>query len=341
MTLIQRIILGTLFIIPIFAMGFFIAQGDEEPFVTETENAYPTAQQNLPKVANTDTLPPNHPDPQAQVQAMITELEAKIDQNQHEFKDLLLLARAYTMVQDYQGAVSAFEKALLVEPNSIDVLLPLADVLAVVQGGKLTGRPYELLQQVLKMDPNVPMALWLIGNAEMQLDNKDKAAEYWTRLYYLFPEGSENQTKVGEQLESIGKRPAKTASATTPQASNTVASNATTNSAPSNQPILITLDITPEIKEKLKGTTVFIYAKSQTGMPMPIAAKKIPGEQLTSAITLTEADQLRPDRALKDVAKIKIGIKISHQKNVDDKTEIFRAEENLSDSRKINFKIQF
>ncbi len=331
MTLIQRIILAILFIIPVFAIGFFLMQGDEEPFVVEQSSA----QTNLPAVSNTDTMPPNHPDPQAQVRAMISELEQKVAQNQHEFKDLLLLARAYMMVKDYPNAAAIYERALVIEPNSIDILLPLADVLAVIDQGKLTGRSYDLLEKVLAIDPNVPMALWLMGNAEMQLEQPEKAAKYWTTLYYIFPEGSENRMKVGQQLDAIGKLPKSSAAP---------AQNSTSKAAPaqaSDQAIHITLDIAPEAQAKLKGTTVFIYAKSQTGMPMPIAAKKFPGEQLTSSITITEADELMPNRKLKDIAQIKVGIKISKQSNVDNKAELFRVEQALPDSRKVNLVVKF
>ncbi|VAW49151.1 hypothetical protein MNBD_GAMMA04-2358 [hydrothermal vent metagenome] len=335
MTLIQRIILAVLFIIPIIAIGFFLAQGDEEPFFVEQPTSQTGSTTGLPPVSNTDTMPPNHPDPQVQVRAMIKELEQKIAQNQHEFEDILLLGRAYTMVRDYTNAANTYEKALLIEPNSIDVLLPLADVLAVVDEGKLTGRSYDLLEQVLKIDPNVPMALWLMGNAEMQLERPDEAAKYWTQLYYIFPEGSENRMKVSQQLASIGKAPEST------NAPATTTIQKTTSEPASSQAIHITLEITPEAQAKLKGTTVFIYAKSQTGMPMPIAAKKFPGEQLTSSITLTEADELMPNRKLKDIPQTKVGIKISKQSDVDNKAELFRTEQALPDSRKVNLVVQF
>ncbi|MCF6254293.1 MAG: hypothetical protein L3J38_06040 [Thiomicrorhabdus sp.] len=335
MTLIQRIILAVLFIIPLFAIGFFLMQGDEEPFLVEQTTNQTSNSGGLPVVSNTDTMPPNHPDPQAQVRAMISELEQKIAQNQHEFKDILLLGRAYTMVKDYTNAAKTYEKALAIEPNSIDVLLPLADVLAVEDGGKLTGRSYELLEQVLTIDPNVPMALWLMGNAEMQLQRTDEAAKYWTQLYYIFPEGSENRMQVGQQLEAIGKAPAEAAF-------QPFQPPAVKQAQATDQAIHITLDISPETKEKLKGTTVFIYAKSQTGMPMPIAAKKFPGEQLTNSVTITEADELMPDRRkLKDIAQIKIGIKISTQSDVDNKAELFRVEQPLPESRKVNLVVKF
>ncbi|GEM_PF-4240417 len=334
MTLIQRIIIAVLLLIPLFAIGFFLAQGDEEPFITESAT---NQQSGLPPVSSTDTMPPNHPDPQIQVRTMIKELEQKISQNQHEFKDLLLLGRAYVMVKDYTNAVATYEKALAIEPNSIDVLLPLADVLAVVDNGKLTGRSYELLEQVLKIDPNVPMALWLMGNAEMQLQRPDDAAKYWTQLYYIFPEGSENRMKVGQQLEAIGKAPADSAF----QPFQPPAAKQAT-SANTDQAIHITLDIAPETQAKLKGTTVFIYAKSQSGMPMPIAAKKLPGDQLTSSVTITEADELMPERRkLKDIAQITVGIKISTQSDVDNKAELFRVEQSLPDSREVNLVVKF
>jgi len=334
MTLFQRSFIGILLIIPIIAIGFYVMQINEEPYVTVEA----PAQKPLPTVSANAAMPNNHPDPQLQIRAMIQQLEEKIAKNEHDFKDLLLLGRAYMMAKDYSKGVATYEKALLIEPNSLDVLLPLADGIGVLQQGQLTGRPYELIKKALTIDSETPMALWLIGKAEIQLGNVDKGAEYWTKLYNLFPVGSENRLKVGQQLTSIGKSP--TDMAVTP-ASNSTANVPASQDSNQSQAIQITLDIDAETKAKLAGTTAFIYAKSATGMPMPIAAKKLPGDQLTNTITITEADELLPTRKLKDIAQIKVGIKISHQKDVDNKDAIFRTEQALPDSRTVTLEVKF
>lgn len=48
-----------------------------------------------------------------------------------------------------------------------------------VQGGKLSGRPYELVRQALDKAPDDPTALWLAGQGAMEAGDYQNAIYYW------------------------------------------------------------------------------------------------------------------------------------------------------------------
>ena len=322
MTALQRSMIAILILLPLIAGGYLLtSDSSESTKVVETKAPA--------KINEITSVKPDPHSPQTQMQMLVAKLEQKLAKNELSLEDSLLLGRSYMMSGDFPKAVIALDKVNAMEPNNIDVLIPLADSIAQTQKAQYTGRAYEVLQQVRELDPKNPMMLWLLGRGEVQSGNPDQAVIYLTQLYNMLEPGSKNQQNVGMQLSKMGKAPE---GFKTPEITKAEASVFS---------IQVTLEISPEMKEKLKGTTAFIYAKSQTGMPMPIAAKKMPSEELTSIITITEADELMPNRKLIDIDKIKVGIKISDQKMVDQGGTVFRTEQNLPDSKSVNLVVQF
>ncbi|GKT12625.1 MAG: cytochrome c-type biogenesis protein CcmH [Thiomicrorhabdus sp.] len=323
MTILQRSIIAILILLPLVAGGYLLVSGSSE--TTETlETEQPS---KINEITNVKADPHSS---KTQMQMLIAKLEQKMATNELNLEDTMLLGRSYMMNGDFAKAVTALDKANNLEANSLDILIPLADSIAQSQKGQYTGRSYEVLQQAKGIDPKNPMVLWLLARGEYQLGNKEQSVTYLTQLYNMLEPGSKNQQNVGMQLAQMGHAPEgfKPPTAEQPSASAGVA-------------IKVTLEISPEMKEKLKGTTAFIYAKSQTGMPMPIAAKKMPSEELTTTITITQADELLPNRKLIDIAKIKVGIKISDNASVDSGNTLFRTEQNLPDSKAVNLVVKF
>ncbi|MFA7239177.1 MAG: c-type cytochrome biogenesis protein CcmI [Sulfuricellaceae bacterium] len=126
------------------------------------------------------------------LERMVAGLAAKQEKNPDDFEGWIMLGRSYKAFGRFDKAVKALEHALPVIEKDAALLAIYADALAAQAGGKLEGKPRQIIEQALKLDPESNMALDLAGSAAY--DRKDFAAavEYWERLKKLLPPGSEN-----------------------------------------------------------------------------------------------------------------------------------------------------
>jgi cytochrome c-type biogenesis protein CcmH len=114
--------------------------------------------------------------------AMAAKLAKKLEQNQNDGEGWALLARSYVELKQHNSAVPAFEKAIALIPKDPQLLADYVDARAVTQNHQLDEKSVELINQALKIDPNLPKALMLAGT--VAFDNKDykKAVEIWEHL---------------------------------------------------------------------------------------------------------------------------------------------------------------
>jgi cytochrome c-type biogenesis protein CcmH len=59
------------------------------------------------------------------------------------------------------------------------------------EGKSLAGKPTELINRALKVDPDNAKALQLAGSAAYQAKDYQKAIDYWQRVLKKVPPGSE------------------------------------------------------------------------------------------------------------------------------------------------------
>jgi cytochrome c-type biogenesis protein CcmH len=111
------------------------------------------------------------------------------------------LARHYYRAGRFTDALPAFEKAAVLTPKDAQLLADYADTLATVEGKRLTGKPAELIQRALALDPDNIKALWLAGTAAFQSQDYDGAIRHWQRLKGLLPEGSKEAATMTANIE--------------------------------------------------------------------------------------------------------------------------------------------
>jgi hypothetical protein len=76
-------------------------------------------------------------------------------------------------------------------PGDPQLLADYADVLAMVNGRSLAGRPTALVLEALKADPKHQKALALAGTAAFNSGDFAKAADWWKQLLATLPTGSD------------------------------------------------------------------------------------------------------------------------------------------------------
>ena len=97
-------------------------------------------------------------------------------------------------------SLAGFAKATELKPGDADLWADYAFTSAMANQQRLDGRPMELIQQALKVDPNNVKALQLAGSAAFQAKDYKKAVEYWERVLKQVPAGSEVSALITDRI---------------------------------------------------------------------------------------------------------------------------------------------
>jgi cytochrome c-type biogenesis protein CcmH len=117
--------------------------------------------------------------------ALIRKLETHLEQTPRDGRGWVMLARLHFAADRYEAAAHAFERALAVSrkvAQDPQVWCELADALGMAQGGRLAGRPRELIDRALGLKGNHPRALEMAGSAAYETREYDRALLYWEPL---------------------------------------------------------------------------------------------------------------------------------------------------------------
>lgn len=131
---------------------------------------------------------------------MIKSLNARLEQNPNDGKGWSMLARSYAVLGRYNESVAAYEKAANLIQNNAALLVDYADVLAMANGRNMQGKPLELIQSALKIDPSNAKGLLLIGKAAYQAGDFTHAVGYWEMLLKTLPPDSPLAKQVSDNI---------------------------------------------------------------------------------------------------------------------------------------------
>lgn len=146
------------------------------------------------------------PQPQVtaeQVNAMVAKLAERLQANPDDPKGWLMLARSYQTMGRYAESAEAFGKAGKLVDDNPDLLATYAEALAMAQGKGLKGKPVELVERALKIDPNNAHALFLAGAAAMEAGDRKKGIAYWETLLPQVEPGSEIEQMLRSGIDKM------------------------------------------------------------------------------------------------------------------------------------------
>src|SRR5258706_1811839 len=87
------------------------------------------------------------------VEAMVAKLAARLEQTPDDAKGWSMLGRSYLYMRKPADAVAAYERAVALQKNDADLLADYADALALAQGKNIEGKPLQMIERALKIDP--------------------------------------------------------------------------------------------------------------------------------------------------------------------------------------------
>ncbi len=271
---------------------------------------------DFPKVAATSSetaaepTAAEHPDMGQQVEAMVAELAARMEQNPNDLEGWLMLGRSYRFLRRHAEAISAFEKALPMVEGNPQLMADYADTLAMAAGGVLEGKPIRYIQKALEIDPTNIQSLWLSGTYHFEKGEYEKAIEQWRKLKRLVPADSQdaeamagNVAEAELRLREQGKAvPAESTSAPLPTVATAKISGKVTLAA--------TL-----LDKAGPEDTLFIFARAAEGPRMPLATLRKKVSQWPAEFSLDESMSVMPAMSLANHKAVVVGARISKSGN--------------------------
>jgi cytochrome c-type biogenesis protein CcmH len=131
---------------------------------------------------------------------MINSLKTRLEQNPNDGKGWAMLGRSYAVLGRFNESAEAYEKATNLIPNNPALMVDYADVLAMANGKNMQGKPLDLIQGALKIDPNNAKGLLLIGKAAYQAGDFTHAAGYWEKLLQQLPPDSPFAKQISSNI---------------------------------------------------------------------------------------------------------------------------------------------
>lgn len=120
-------------------------------------------------------------------------LKAHLERRPRDGRAWVLLARTEFEADRFREAADAYERGLdtsrtvALDPG---VWSEYADALGMAQGGRLEGRPRELIERALALNAAHPKALEMAGSAAYERGDFVAATRYWKQLLAQLAEGT-------------------------------------------------------------------------------------------------------------------------------------------------------
>jgi len=253
------------------------------------------------------------------VEEMAELLEKKLEQDPENANGWYTLGRTYMSLKKYDKAVVALQRLRQLVGDDVTVLVTLADAMTMLHQGRMSGEPFELIKQALKLKPEDPTTLWLAGLGYEETGDTKTAIKLWKQLLPFVAAdpaslhqvqsliataerklGIEPTVKVGTPMNA----PAPQSNSSQPpstKASNSVAAS-----------VLVTVKLADENKSKVSPTDfVLIYARAASGPRMPLAIVRKQVKDLPITVVLDDSMAMQPAMKLSNFPEVNIVARIS------------------------------
>lgn len=138
-----------------------------------------------------------------QINAMVARLAERMQANPDDLQGWLMLGRSYKALGRYDDAVKAFARAESLIMDDPDLLAVYAETLAMANGKGLAGKPRQLVEKALKLNPQHGHSLFLAGAAAMEAGDNAQGIAYWQALLPQVEPGSDIDRMLREGIDKM------------------------------------------------------------------------------------------------------------------------------------------
>jgi cytochrome c-type biogenesis protein CcmH len=234
------------------------------------------------------------------VEKMVAEFAAKMEKEPDNLKGWAMLARSYRILGRNADAEKAYIRAGSFVDSDPQLLADYADVLAANANGNFAGKPLQLINKALALDPNNLLALWLSGTADFNVQNYKAAVLSWEKLAKQLPaDSNEARTIAASIAEARSKGGLAPAS---------VPANAP---AISNQGVSGQVGIAPDLQSKIKSGDILMVIARKPGERMPVAVLKTAVTAFPMNFVLNDTLAMSPNALISQLPEVLVEVRIS------------------------------
>ncbi|MBU3615972.1 c-type cytochrome biogenesis protein CcmI [Polynucleobacter sp. JS-Polo-80-F4] len=234
------------------------------------------------------------------VEKMVDEFAVKMEKDPTNLKGWAMLARSYRILGRNEDAANAYARAGNFIDSDPQLLADYADVLATNANGNFSGKPLQLINQALKLDPNNLMALWLSGTASYNASNYKAAVQTWEKLAKQIPPDTDEARAIQGSIAEARSKGGLAATIASPvQVGN------------GGKEISGKIEISADLKSKMKPGDIVMVIARKPGERMPVAVLKVPATDFPMSFTLNDALAMNPSAPLSQLTEASIEVRVS------------------------------
>jgi len=258
--------------------------------------------------------------PTPDMKDVVARIRQQLADNPDDARGWFMLGRAHMTLGQFDEAVVAIRKSLELTGDDPEMLVRLADAVAMSQQGSMVGEPEALLDRVLAIEPQNMQGLWLLGMAQSERGDYTAAIATWNGLLPLLQGDARSQGEVKQLIARARQQTGYSAGEVTePDTANSAqtavapgAQVTQSQNAPGAGQVTIKVQLSESVAQDLPASTpVFVYAKATNGPPMPLAVARRTLGDIPFTVTLSDDDAMMPAMRLSQFAEIDVGARIS------------------------------
>lgn len=236
----------------------------------------------------------------ASVDDMMTSLAARLQENPDDLDGWKMLGRSYFQMQNYPGAIAAFEKAIQIEASENgSTLADLGEAILMSDPQTILGRAGQMFENALALEPSNPKALFYSGMAAAQRGNNELAADRWEALLATSPPPNVQEILRQRIAELRGETVQPQAPVQTPVEA-------------SGDGVIINVSLGASASAAgLPDATVYIIARDPNQPAPPLAAVRRRVSELPAAVSISDADAMIAGRVPSGFAQLEIIARVS------------------------------
>jgi cytochrome c-type biogenesis protein CcmH len=260
------------------------------------------------------------------IEELVVGLEERLQQAPEDEKGWFMLTRTYMAMNRFHDALESVEHLYKLSGDQAEVLLIYANVLMLNNEESFAGKPIEMIQQALELEPNSVTGLWLAGLAALEQADHEAAITYWQKLLPLVAADEQASQQVKQMLaqvydyRDIGGRVMPGAITEEEYTGESVAGESVDNSvaatATANDIVVVNVSLSAELFAQTGPDDVlFVFARADDGIPMPLAASRLRVADLPATVVLNDTQAMMPSRKLSAFKEVQVVARISKSGN--------------------------